>query len=137
MILWVDAVLIDLAANVIRLRIPGFALPDASVGLLEVGSNGRLLGVEINETYVTVMESPLGQEPYVRTAVVAVNVSGDDPPWLTLPRRGPEYEITYPSGNQCWQTRTVGGQPIQVCATSGDARGEPAGDLACGEGSRS
>lgn len=122
--LWADAVLIDLAANAIRLRVPGLTLRNASSGLLDVGGSGRLLGVEIEDTYVAVMDSPQGQESYVRSAVVDLAISGNDPPWLTVPRRGPNYEITYPSGNECWQTM-VGGKLIQVCAMIGDAHVEP------------
>lgn len=132
--LWADAVLIDLAANAIRLRVPGLALRHASTGLLDVGANGRLLGVEIGDSYIVVMESPQGEEPYARSAVVALTVSGDVPPYVTIPRRSPEYEITYPSGNECWQMTSIGGKLIQICATIGDAHAEPVGDRALGEG---
>lgn len=132
--LWTDAVLIDFAANAIRLRVPGLVHRHASTGLLDVGANGRLLGVEIDDTYIIVMESPEGEESYVRSAVVALTVSGDVPPYVTIPRRAPEYEITYPSGNECWQMTTIGGKLIQICATIGGAHAEAAGDHALGEG---
>jgi hypothetical protein len=134
--LWADAVLVDLALNAIRLRVPGLDLHEASTGVLDVGANGRLLGVEMDETYITVMESPRHQESYTRSAVVALTISGDDPAYVAFPRRGPEYEITYPTGNECWQLTTVNGQLIQVCAVIGNARVEPAGGSALEEGSR-
>ena len=135
MSLWADAVLIDLATNAIRLRVPGLDHHAASTGVLDVGSNGRLLGVEIGDAYISVMESPADQEPYTRSAVVALAISGDDPPYVVIPRRGTEYEITYPSGNECWQLTTVNGQLIQVCATIGDEPVGPAGGLVPEKGS--
>ena len=134
--LWADAVVVDLAANAIHLRVHGLDRREASTGVLDVGANGRLLGVEIDETYITVMESSRHQEPYTRSAVVALTISGDDPSYVAIPRRGPEYEITYPSGNECWQLTTVDGQLIHVCAVIGDARVEPAGGSAPEKGSR-
>jgi hypothetical protein len=134
--LWADAVLVDFAANAIGLRVPGLDRCEASTGVLDVGANGRLLGVEINETYITVMESSQHQESYTRSTVVALTISGDDPAYVAIPRRGSGYEITYPSGNECWQLTTVDGQLIQVCAVIGDARVEPAGGFVPEKGSR-
>lgn len=117
-----DAVVIDLAANTIRVRVPGFP-GDPGEGheaMLDVGSNGRLIGLEIGEWYVTVMDLPGAEDPYVRTADVLVDISVAESPSISLPRRGPDYEITYPSGNECWQTKSVDGRLIQVCATIDD-----------------
>lgn len=117
-----DAVVIDFAANTIRVRVPGFSgAPGAGQdAMLDVGSNGRLIGLEIGEGYVSVMDVPQAEDPYVRTADVRVDVTPDDPPFIAIPRRGETYEITYPSGNECWQTKTVDGRLIQVCATIDD-----------------
>ena len=114
-----DAVVIDLASNAIRIRVPGFprAPGQGQPAMLDVGSNGRLIGLEIGEWYVTVMDLPGVADPYARTADVLVDISPETPPSITLPRRGPGYEITYPSGNECWQAKSVGGKLIQVCAT--------------------
>lgn len=114
-----DAVVIDLQANAIRLRVPG--LPPSGSGArpatLDVGANGRLVGVEIGDTYINVMPMPGATEPHLRSAEIHVSVSADSPPFVTVPRRGASYEITYPSGNECWQMRSVNGELIQVCAT--------------------
>lgn len=122
-----DAVVIDLAANAIRVRVPGLAAPPAasSPALLDVGANGRLIGIEVGDAYITVMDLPGEDDPYARSAPVEVAISAGTPPSITIPRRGPAYEITYPSGNECWQTKSVGGRLIQVCATIDDAPGEP------------
>ena len=123
MTLTADAVVIDLAANAIRVRVPGYpGTPGAGQGAtLDVGSNGRLIGLEIGEWYVTVMDLPGVDDPYIRSTGVLVDISTDAPPSISIPRRGPGYEITYPSGNECWQTKSVDGRLIQVCATIDDA----------------
>jgi|GEM_PF-2226107 len=114
--LWADAVLIDFAANAIQLRVPDLAANGTRHGILDVGANGRLLGVEIDDTYIQVMESTQDEEPYVRSADVEVSITGDSPRFVTIPRHGARYEITYPSGNECWHMTTVGGKLIQICA---------------------
>jgi hypothetical protein len=120
-----DAVVIDLVANAIRIRVPGFpaGTGDAVSATLDVGSNGRLIGLEVGERYVSVMDLPGTDDPYVRSAEILVEISSDTPPSIAIPRRGSGYEITYPSGNECWQTKSVNGQLIQVCATIDAAPG--------------
>ncbi len=116
------AVVIDFAANALHLRVPD--LPPADVGqreaLLDVGANGRLIGLELGDVYISVMGLPADGDPLARSASVRVEVTPG--PEIVLPRRGPGYEITYPSGNECWQTKSVNGTLVQVCATTA---GEP------------
>lgn len=118
-----EAVVIDLASNAIRVRVPGFPGEPGSgrEALLDVGANGRLIGLEVGEWYISVMDLPGADDPYVRSAGVRVDISPDSPPSISIPRRGEGYEITYPSGNECWQVKSVDGRLIQVCATTGDA----------------
>lgn len=118
MTFWAEAVLIDFRANTIQLRVPGLDQQHRSEGLLDVGANGRLLGVEIGDAYIQVMESADEEEPYVRSADVKLVISDDAIPLVTIPRHGPDYEITYPSGNECWQMTTVNGKLIQICAVA-------------------
>jgi hypothetical protein len=117
----VDAVVIDLAANLIRLHVPGLPLEAQAerVATLDVGGNGRLIGLEIDDRYISVMDVPGADEPYIRSAEVTVALSTESAAscWVSVPRRGTGYEITYPSGNECWQVKSEGGQLIQVCAT--------------------
>lgn len=115
-----EAVIVDIARNAIQLRVPDFREHDAGEGILDVGANGRLLGLEVGETYIQVMESALDNDPYARTAHIPITVSGDETPLVTIPRRGPTYEITYPSGNECWQTTLQDGRLIQICAGTAD-----------------
>lgn len=119
MTIWADAVIVDFATNAIILRVPGMPGAAPAEGTLDVGANGRLLGIEIGETYVQVMPSMSDEEPYIRSADVRVEISGGDPALVTIPRRGAAYEISYPSGNECWQVTTIDGELIQVCATTG------------------
>lgn len=120
-----DAVVIDLAANAIHLRVPDFPVAGEQVrkATLDVGGNGRLVGLEIDEDYISVMDLPDEPEPYTRSAEVEISISRETTPAIAIPRRGAGYEITYPSGNECWQMKSVGGTLIQVCATIAGARG--------------
>lgn len=120
MTIWAEAVIVDFAANAISLRVPGLPGNHPGEGTLDVGANGRLLGLEVGETYVQVMPSVEEDESYIRSADVRLDISSDESPVITIPRRGPAYEISYPSGNECWQVTTVDGELIQVCATTGD-----------------
>lgn len=115
------AVVIDFAANTLHLRVPG--LPNGDAGereaLLDVGSNGRLIGLELGDLYISVMGLPADGDPLARSASVRVEIAPG--PEVVLPRRGSGYEITYPSGNECWQMKSVNGTLVQVCATTADA----------------
>lgn len=120
-----DAVVIDFQANTIRLRAPGLPPtgPGSQPATLDVGANGRLVGIELGEAYINVMPLPGAMEPHLRSADIEVSVSADSPPFISVPRRGASYEITYPSGNECWQMKSVNGELIQVCATIDGAPG--------------
>ena len=119
-----SAVIVDLRQNALRIVVPELELsPGAAVdGVLDVGANGRLLGVDLGDTYIRVMDPVAGRDDFVRSAAVRLAVSMGEPRSVRVPRHGANYEITYPSGNQCWQLTTVGGRLIQLCATTD---GEP------------
>ena len=74
---------------------------------LDIGERGRLLSLEIHlprqMTHMIVIDDR--PDPYARTARVEVRCTLAPDGSLTaatLPRRGPGYELTYPSGNECW-----------------------------------
>lgn len=111
-----SAVLVDLANNTLRLSVdaPGLSVGE-SLATLDVGSRGRLIGMEIGETYIAVMDSDNHMEA-TRSAEVRVHISVVGGTWVTMPRRGEGWEITYPSWNSCWTRRTSDGTVIRLCA---------------------
>jgi hypothetical protein len=120
-------VVVDQRRNSLRLLIPaegegsdpGTAGTEDATGTtshpatLDVGEGGRLLGLEVasgsesaspaTEPWYLELEAAPGQ--HLRSVPVTVDVGrGQDgePVWVDLPRRGAGYELTFPSGNQCW-----------------------------------
>jgi len=120
----VTSVSVDLRRNVLLLHLDCTATwagpqdVDGLQGLLDVGANGWLLGVEIDEAYFPVADAVPGTEHLTRTcrARVSLSESGTD---IVIPRRGEDYELSFPSGNQCWLRAgpVPGTKPIRVCAT--------------------
>lgn len=129
-------VIVDLRENALRIVVPELDLAPGSAvdGLLDVGANGRLLGVDIGDAYVRVMDAVAGGTAFVRSASVQLTVLGGEPRCLRIPRHGAGYELTYPSGNQCWQVTTAGGRLIRLCATIAGEPAAPPGAPAPGAG---
>jgi len=74
---------------------------------LDIGERGHLLGLELQlpdqPPQAIVLDDRA--DPYARTArVEATCLIGPDGALrrVTVPRRGPGYELSYPSGNECW-----------------------------------
>jgi hypothetical protein len=124
---------IDLKANTLCIPLPAgvdaAALDGIRLGTLDIGSKGRLLGIELGPFYLSVMDAEPGHDDLVRSADVPVTVSMIDMNGtnsgtasrfgVTFKRAGGSYEITYPSGNQCWTRHNVdqkNGHSIQTCA---------------------
>lgn len=95
---------VDVAANTLRLLVgEGTATATERVpATIDIGTGGRLVGVELPGAYIDVMEPESGTEHLTRSAEIAVTVEreGGAAIAVTVPRRGDGYEITYPSGNQ-------------------------------------
>jgi hypothetical protein len=99
---------VDLAANTLRLVFgePGDrAVSRASLpATIDIGTGGRLIGVELESGYVELMPAEPGTEHLSRSAAIEVAVErerGSDALLaVTVPRRGHGYEITWPSGNE-------------------------------------
>jgi uncharacterized protein YuzE len=78
-------------------------------GTLDIGSHGRLIGFELllpgePPRYLPLEESA---DPFARTAEAAVIAEVDEAGSVhsvEIPRRGADFEISYPSGNQCWHS---------------------------------
>jgi hypothetical protein len=99
---------IDLAANTLRLQLgageEGAVTTERVPATIDIGTGGRLVGVELPAAYVDVMEPEAGTEHLTRSAEAEVVVErkrgSGEAVSVTVPRRGAGYEITYPSGNQ-------------------------------------
>jgi hypothetical protein len=86
-------------------------------GVIDIGERGRLLNLEIVPDGDDAIIVPLEDhaDPLARTAEVSLRcgvTAGGRIAIAQLPRRGPDYEITYPSGNQCW----IGANGAVSCA---------------------
>ena len=92
-------------------------------GALDIGPHGRLIGFELLlpdelPRYLPFDESA---EPFARTAETGVIAEVDEYGSVysvQIPRRGVDFEISYPSGNRCWQS-TNPDDPICVPAPLG------------------
>jgi hypothetical protein len=73
----------------------------AYAATIDVGTRGRLIGVEIGEWYLQIAEDDSRAGGQVRSVDVDVWLRPDGR--VELGRRGPGYEISFPSGNQCWR----------------------------------
>jgi hypothetical protein len=102
---------LDLHRNVLTFRLSGFDEPVTEwielPGVIDIGERGRLLNLEIVPDAGDAIIVPLEDhaDPLARTADVTLRCGVTAAGRLAiaqLPRRGPAYEITYPSGNQCW-----------------------------------
>jgi hypothetical protein len=112
----VTGVTVDLRANTLRFALDGSLAVDAGLqpATIEIGALGRLLGLELGETYLTVSNPDHASAHLVRTAEVMVLVA-EDRQLVTMPRRGDGWELSFPSGNQCWRVGS-GSQGRSVCA---------------------
>lgn len=104
---------VDLRANALRLVFEGETeAPQADrepqrelqVATLDIGTGGRLIGVELDEGYIDVMPPEPETEGLIRSSEARVQIERDATDntmlELVIPRVGEGYEITYPSGNQ-------------------------------------
>lgn len=76
-------------------------------GVIDIGERGRLLSLELYPENGNAIIVPLEDraDPLARSAEISVRCGKTPDGVITvaeIPRRGPDYEITYPSGNQCW-----------------------------------
>jgi hypothetical protein len=100
---------VDLATNSLRLVLSDRgggegSRTDRRAATIEVGTGGRLIGVELEDGYIDVMAPHPGTEHLIRSAPAEIAVETGEgsgaPVALVIPRAGSGYEITYPSGNQ-------------------------------------
>lgn len=81
-------------------------------GILDIGTRGQLIGVEIGHQYLAISDPIPGAGHLTRSVNVLLTLDRDgDMAKVSIRRLGGNYEISFPSGNQCWQVgrgRSVG-----------------------------
>jgi hypothetical protein len=112
----VERVLVDLRRNTLILELDGpVPDPDTERGTIDIGAQGRLIGVELTGEYLSISDPVPGSELLGRSVEVEIGI---DPELrrLTIPRHGPNWELSFPSGNQCWNRRDGVGGSSPLCA---------------------
>ncbi len=120
---------VDLTRNTITVTVPSSMLdpvgsPGASgeasrAGTLDIGIRGRLIGLEVGDHYVEISAPVSGTEHLGRSVAVALTAHRGRDGWATVSfsRSGDDYEISFPSGNQCWEVgRHDSGGTVRVCS---------------------
>lgn len=116
---------VDVAWNTIAVTVPEAALDavgrseDPVIGTLDIGVQGRLMGLEVVNHYVDISPPVAGTEHLVRSVPVALvpHRGPDGLAAVRFDRAGDAYEISFPSGNQCWDLgRTGSGGAIRLCS---------------------
>jgi len=82
---------------------------------IDIGAQGRLIGVEIDGVYLAIADPVPGSELVGRSVELAIEIEHDGRR-VAVPRRGPNWELSFPSGNQCWPRRDERGQVGEVCS---------------------
>ncbi len=113
----VNKVIVDLRRNVLVLELDAPLGHEAATATLDIGALGRLIGVELGDTYLPISDPVPGSELQGRSATIEVLVDAPDRS-IVVPRRGDGWEISFPSGNQCW-TRSDGNGRASLCSVIG------------------
>lgn len=125
----VTRVTVDLRRNVLQLHLDNSGTstdappPGEHLGVLDVGANGWLLGVQVGEAYYAVADAIPGTDHLIRSTEARLIVLPNDLA-IVVPRRGSGYELSFPSGNQCWLRSPArpGADPIQLCSVIAGSR---------------
>lgn len=112
----VERILVDLRGNRLLLDLDRpLDGPDLTAAIIDIGALGRLLGIEVAGTYLAVSDPVNGSELHVRSVHATAQVSPGGHR-LHLPRRGSGWEISFPSGNQCWRRTDENGTVRTLCS---------------------
>ena len=110
--------------------IAGERLAAVAQGTIDIGTRGRLLGIELEDSdgepllAVSIDEATPADSCVLRTARIGLSVqveataSDGGSIAIRVPRHGDGYDLSWPSGNQCWRRSAVGqeGVPAVTCA---------------------
>jgi hypothetical protein len=98
----VERVVVDLRANRLLLEIDRpFPQTGSAPATIDIGALGRLIGVEIAGVYLSISDPVPGSELQGRSVETPLEITGNLRQ-VVIPRRGPGWELSFPSGNQCW-----------------------------------
>ncbi len=112
----VERILVDLRGNRLLLQLDRpLDIPGPAAATIDIGALGRLLGIEIADTYLAVSDPVAGSELQGRSVEATVQVMNDRCR-LHVPRRGPGWELSFPSGNQCWRRTDGDGTSRRLCS---------------------
>jgi len=110
-------IIVDSRKNMLEVDVSGTGLESNLVtgnelaGTLDVGAMGRLIGIEIGDQYLSISDAVPGTEHLIRSVDVRLAVGRDrhgQASVIRFSRSGDHYEISFPSGNQCWQVERSG-----------------------------
>ncbi len=112
----VERIVVDLRENRLLLDLDR-PLPQAgwAVVTIDIGALGRLIGIEVFGLYLSISDPIAGSELQGRSVEAGADVQ-EDLRRLVIPRRGPGWELSYPSGNQCWNRTGSNGDTLTVCS---------------------
>ncbi|MDQ3656986.1 MAG: hypothetical protein M3457_18170 [Chloroflexota bacterium] len=112
----VERVVVDLRANRLLLEIDR-PLPQTgrTPATIDIGALGRLIGVEIAGVYLSISDPVPGSELQGRSVDTPLEIA-DNRRQVVIPRRGSGWELSFPSGNQCWNQTDDDGGTRPLCS---------------------
>ena len=113
----VTQVMVDVRRNVLVFDLDGPLDHDVDQATIDIGTLGRLIGIELGDTYLPISDPVPGGELHGRSVTIVLPVAAGSRS-IVIPRRGVDWEISFPSGNQCW-TRSASGGRATICSVIG------------------
>ena len=108
---------IDLRANTLILELDrSLDRIGTATATIDIGALGRLIGVELEDSYFGIADPAPGSEGLERSVTANILLHGERR--IVLPRKGEGWEISFPSGNQCWKRTTATGSDT-ICSVIG------------------
>ncbi len=112
----VNRIVVDLRDNRLLLDIDRpLSKAGQCTATIDIGAMGRLIGIEVAGTYLSVSDPVPGSELQGRSVEAPVDV-GSDRLRVVISRRGPGWELSFPSGNQCWNRTDENGGTRTMCS---------------------
>lgn len=112
----VERIVVDFRENRLLIDIDR-PLPQAgrATVTVDIGAMGRLIGIEVLGMYLSISDPVSGGELQGRSVEIGAEVH-ENRRSVIVPRRGPGWELSFPSGNQCWNRTDGKGVTRTVCS---------------------